>query len=129
MPRKKGTNNEKPGSNKRNSSPPPAWINIQLTDDDQATIIEQAISDNELAADLLSLCLSGYSIGVKPAPSGEGWMAYFTGTAIDDDAQTVGIAGYASTPFDAIASVLYKFHVKLDGQLYKPEPRTSRRFG
>ena len=129
MPRKGKANDEQKRNSKRNTSSPPSWINIQLTDDDAAAIIEQSIPDNELAADLLALSLSGIAVGVKPAPSGDGWMAYLTGIAVDDDTATVGIAGYASTPYDAIAALLYKFHVKLDGQLLKPEPRASRRFG
>lgn len=129
MPRKKVKPNAPKSTDKSTSYTAVSWINITLTDDDVQRLVSLAATETELAVDFLTLCGYGFSIGCKPAPSGEGWMAYLTGQAVDDENVIVGISGYANTPVDALSSLLFKFHDKLGGILNKPEPKSARRFG
>lgn len=129
MPRAKRNKNETNNSTSKRPNTAVSWINIQLTDDDVQRLISQGATDDELAVDFLTLCGYGYSIGCKPAPNGEGWMAYLTGKPDEDADDVVGISGYANTPIDACSSLLFKFHDKLGGILIKPEPKSTRRFG
>ena len=129
MPRKKGQTNAPKTTDKNAAYVAVSWLNLSLTDDDVQRLISLGATDTDLAVDFLTLCGYGYSIGCKPAPSGEGWMAYLTGAASDDANVLVGISGYANTPVDALSSLLFKFHDKLGGVLNKPEPKSARRFG
>lgn len=128
MPRaKKDTANAKSAGNKSYKSNV-SWINISLTDSDADNITGVSYDADNVASQLVGLCLEGYSIGVKPTADADGWMAYLTGIAADNDAVTVGVAGYSDTPIDAIISLLYKFHDKLDGVLNAPASSVTRKF-
>lgn len=128
MPRKKKDTTNDRANGRKATTTPPKWINISLTDDDIATIGERALSAQKAAAELLALCLDGYSVGCKPAPDGQGWMCYIMGQASDDENVTVGISGYSDAPFDAINSALYKFHTKLGGSFTTPADRIKPQF-
>lgn len=129
MPRKKKETGDAKSTTKTKFSSSVSWVNIQLTDDDVERLTATGATDDELAVDFLALCGYGFTVGCKPAPNGDGWMAYLTGNVNDDEGTIVGLSGYANSPIDACSSLLFKFHDKLDGVLIKPEPKSSRRFG
>jgi len=115
MPRGKQNSTDKKRANGKTASKTVKWVNVRLDDTDGVAIEQYGDSRDNLLLDLAEISVRGGDFGVKWTDDGETVMAY---CIVDDAAvenQRVGLSGYASNATDAITSLLYKLHIKLDG--------------
>lgn len=84
------------------------WVNIPISEADEAEILKWGPDDAILFAGLADLVTSGHTVGWKIANDGDGFMAYATGTGDDCPNTGLGLSAFASDVRDAVACLLYK---------------------
>lgn len=104
------------------------WINVALSDENLQELETWLHSDPDILTEVIGIIASGFSLAVKPASEGNGYMATIIGPSRENPALACGVSGYGSTPFDALAAVLYKFIVRLDAGFTPGSASTTRRF-
>lgn len=128
MPRK-GKKNDDERSTPKHPEKLFGWINCRIEDSDTPELEQLLESENDLAGELVAFVERGYSVGVKWQSDGKSVMAYIIGTCDDDKSGSVGLSAFGSDAFSAIASLVYKYHVKLNQRLGRPDESKARRFG
>lgn len=90
------------------------WVNIPLDADDEARCAEVAADAPAASHGFVGLLAYGLEISLKRRDNGE-FMACAYGAAADG--RKFGISAWASTAEDAIASLLVKWHDRLNASL------------
>ena len=104
------------------------WQNVNLSDDDAAALITWLDSEPDLLLDYVRLVSEGYAVGVKPASNGDGFMATLISGVQSESGTAYGLSAYASSPYDALGALLYKFVSLLGGEFRAVAPPSGRRF-
>jgi len=115
MPRGKSKNTDKPGTSRKTPAKTVKWINVKLEATDEPAIEQYGLSRDNLLLDFAEISVRGGDFGVKWTDDGETVMAYVIVDDAEIENQRVGISGYASNATDAMLSVVFKLHIKLDG--------------
>lgn len=104
------------------------WQNVNLSDDDANAIATWLDSDPDLLFEYVRLVSEGYAVGCKPASNGDGFMATIISPVHSETGIAYGLSSYASSPFDALGALLYKFVTLLGGEFSPTTVQSSRRF-
>jgi hypothetical protein len=113
MTRKKGTTSNGTEGSSTGSVGKTRWLNVNLLSEHEGDCERLASDSVQLASGWLGLAAGGnLDISLKRTDSGD-YMACLFGK--DDRQQQCGLSSWASTPSDAIAGLLIKWHVILDG--------------
>lgn len=104
------------------------WVNVALSDDDVDQITQWLAQQPDFLSEYVRLVSEGYAVGVKPAREGDGYMATIISEARADGRPAMGVSAYASTPYDALGCLLYKFVSKLAGEFPSTVSQSNRKF-
>lgn len=116
MARTKRNTNTQTTAPKTRKSSATKWINVNLDDGDVAAIEEMFPDEHTTAAWFLELCSQAEHVYVRYDDDKESASAGMIGRDYDGDGQTYGLSGWSSDTYNAIRSLLYKWHVKLERQ-------------
>lgn len=86
------------------------WGNVRLDDNHVAELLDRMPAEDVLCAQLIGLCVEGFDISLKRANDGTGWQCTIIGDYAENPSTRFGLSAWSSTPFDAIAAVLYKWY-------------------
>jgi hypothetical protein len=107
------------------SGAPRGYVNADLSKGEKEEFREWAQSTEGLSSwgMLCALCDDGYRVTV--AQDAQGWKAAATNISGPISSRGLCLSGYASDAGTALLSLLYKHHVKLDGEWGTSESETG----
>lgn len=122
MPRKKGSNvNNTNGSAKLSTSDYDRdslrWCNIKLEDDDLAALEQSDATLEYLAARLCEISSDGINASIRHVDGGKSVCVSLLFPVSRGAIRTIGISSFGGNIRDAILCTVYKFDIRLDGDI------------
>jgi hypothetical protein len=110
------------------------WLSIPLSDEDVTSLADAKDKLEHLSAGLLSLVSDTVCVSIKFQSERNQYCVSIYRPGRGSGGSVVGLSGFSTDLRDAVLVALYKFHVKLGGQLPERLSDTAydkpvRRFG
>lgn len=125
---RKTTRDQEKKTTSRATPPQVDWINVRIDDGMVADLEERFSTEGDVAGWLLALMSETENFYLKYDAKSD---AYSAGHIADDPnvpGRRCGLSGWASTPYDAIRALLYKWYVLLQQEWPEAVERTESKF-